>query len=256
MSREREASRGEAMTLELLRGVPGDDPGVRRRRRERRARCVSRVAVSFRARGLRVGSRSRSRRAPVDASTNGPRSMSSRDFEPAPGIGAVGDRTGLIAGAFSLGVSAAGAVGSAAVGAMASPFSGALSLVRGGGSRSDLVALSDARVEVVLTPKNIQALRTLFNVAHRLAATLGTAWEVILETLGALEREGGFGPTDDDDGGESGARVPRGTDETEAETARTARISPCSPPPPSNSSHPRRRSRNRRCCLSWTRCAR
>ena len=37
-------------------------------------------------------------------------------------------------------------------------------------------------------PKNIQALRTLFNVAHRLAATLGTAWEVILETLGALER--------------------------------------------------------------------
>ena len=124
-------------------------------------------------------------RAPVDASTNGPRSMSSRDFEPAPGIGAVGDRTGLIAGAFSLGVSAAGAVGSAAVGAMASPFAARYRWCDGG-SRSDLVALSDARVEVVLTPKNIQALRTLFNVAHRLAATLGTAWGGHLGDVGRV----------------------------------------------------------------------
>ena len=188
MSTALSASRGEAMTLELLRGYQAMTQacGVVGANDARDAFLASLCHFAL---APSESDRDRDRdRAPVDASTNGPRSMSSRDFEPAPGIGAVGDRTGLIAGAFSLGVSAAGAVGSAAVGAMASPVRGALSLVRGGGSRSDLVALSDARVEVVLTPKNIQALRTLFNVAHRLAATLGTAWEVILETLGALER--------------------------------------------------------------------
>ena len=39
---------------------------------------------------------------------------------------------------------------------------------------------------IILTPKNIQALRTLFNVAHRLATSLGGAWFLILETMNAL----------------------------------------------------------------------
>ena len=33
-----------------------------------------------------------------------------------------------------------------------------------------------------------QALRTLFNVAHRLHATLGPSWVLVLETLNALDR--------------------------------------------------------------------
>ena len=41
---------------------------------------------------------------------------------------------------------------------------------------------------IILTPKNVQALRTLFNVAHRLASSLGGAWFLILETMNALER--------------------------------------------------------------------
>lgn len=40
----------------------------------------------------------------------------------------------------------------------------------------------------VLTPKNVQALRTLFNIAHRLANTLGNSWFLVLETLANLER--------------------------------------------------------------------
>ena len=188
MSTALSASRGEAMTLELLRGYQAMTQacGVMGANDARDAFLASLCHYA-------LAPSESDREKFVDASANGPRSMSSRDFEPAPANGdrAAGarDRTGgLIAGAFSLGVSAAGAVGSAAAGAVASPVRGALSLVRGGGSRSDLIALSDARVDVVLTPKNIQALRTLFNVAHRLAATLGAAWEVILETLGALER--------------------------------------------------------------------
>ncbi|CAI5535817.1 unnamed protein product, partial [Closterium sp. Naga37s-1] len=40
----------------------------------------------------------------------------------------------------------------------------------------------------VLTPKNMHALRTLFNVSHRLCAVLGPSWELVMETLAALDR--------------------------------------------------------------------
>jgi hypothetical protein len=40
----------------------------------------------------------------------------------------------------------------------------------------------------VLSPKNVQAMRTLFNIAHRLSAVLGPAWALVLETLNTLDR--------------------------------------------------------------------
>lgn len=40
----------------------------------------------------------------------------------------------------------------------------------------------------VLSSKNLQALRTLFNCAIRLAHSLGPSWRLVLETLAALER--------------------------------------------------------------------
>ncbi|WOL08916.1 hypothetical protein Cni_G17669 [Canna indica] len=48
--------------------------------------------------------------------------------------------------------------------------------------------LPDQRDNVVLTPKNVQALRTLFNVAHRLHNVLGPSWVLVLETLASLDR--------------------------------------------------------------------
>ncbi|KAK6911442.1 Mon2/Sec7/BIG1-like, dimerization and cyclophilin-binding domain [Dillenia turbinata] len=48
--------------------------------------------------------------------------------------------------------------------------------------------LMDQRDSVVLTPKNVQALRTLFNIAHRLHNVLGPSWVLVLETLAALDR--------------------------------------------------------------------
>ncbi|XP_010494058.1 PREDICTED: protein MON2 homolog isoform X4 [Camelina sativa] len=51
---------------------------------------------------------------------------------------------------------------------------------------------SEAQVDqkdvIVLTPKNVQALRTLFNIAHRLHNVLGPSWVLVLETLAALDR--------------------------------------------------------------------
>lgn len=41
---------------------------------------------------------------------------------------------------------------------------------------------------VVLSPKNVQALRTLFNVAHRLHHLLGSAWVLVLDNLSSLDR--------------------------------------------------------------------
>ncbi|GMI84989.1 hypothetical protein like AT5G27970 [Hibiscus trionum] len=55
-----------------------------------------------------------------------------------------------------------------------------------GSKRSDLI--SDQRDSIVLTPKNVQALRTLFNIAHRLHNVLGPSWVLVLETLSALDR--------------------------------------------------------------------
>ncbi|GBG74470.1 hypothetical protein CBR_g18881 [Chara braunii] len=46
----------------------------------------------------------------------------------------------------------------------------------------------DGRECATLTAKNIQALRTLFNVAHRLHSVLGPSWSLVLETLAALDR--------------------------------------------------------------------
>lgn len=46
----------------------------------------------------------------------------------------------------------------------------------------------DQRESIILTPKNVQALRTLFNVAHRLHNVLGPSWVLVLETLAALDR--------------------------------------------------------------------
>ncbi|KAJ0982542.1 hypothetical protein J5N97_010797 [Dioscorea zingiberensis] len=47
---------------------------------------------------------------------------------------------------------------------------------------------TEQRENIVLTPKNVQALRTLFNVAHRLHNVLGPSWVLVLETLAALDR--------------------------------------------------------------------
>ncbi|OMO62280.1 hypothetical protein CCACVL1_22908 [Corchorus capsularis] len=55
-----------------------------------------------------------------------------------------------------------------------------------GSKRPDLIA--DQRESIVLTQKNVQALRTLFNVAHRLHNVLGPSWVLVLETLSALDR--------------------------------------------------------------------
>ncbi|XP_071724220.1 uncharacterized protein [Rutidosis leptorrhynchoides] len=46
----------------------------------------------------------------------------------------------------------------------------------------------DQKENIVLTPKNVQALRTLFNIAHRLHNVLGPSWVLVLETLAALDR--------------------------------------------------------------------
>ncbi|KAG9451995.1 hypothetical protein H6P81_004899 [Aristolochia fimbriata] len=48
--------------------------------------------------------------------------------------------------------------------------------------------LVDQRDNVVLTPKKVQALRTLFNIAHRLHNVLGPSWVLVLDTLAALDR--------------------------------------------------------------------
>ncbi|CAN6439754.1 unnamed protein product [Victoria cruziana] len=55
------------------------------------------------------------------------------------------------------------------------------------GSRR-LEHVSDQRDSIVLTTKNVQALRTLFNIAHRLHNVLGPSWILVLETLAALDR--------------------------------------------------------------------
>ena len=40
----------------------------------------------------------------------------------------------------------------------------------------------------VLTPQNVQALRTLFNIAHRLDHRLGKSWFMVLDNLNNLDR--------------------------------------------------------------------
>ncbi|CAH9087132.1 unnamed protein product [Cuscuta europaea] len=55
-----------------------------------------------------------------------------------------------------------------------------------GSKRSE--AFLEQRESIVLTPKNVQALRTLFNIAHRLHNVLGPSWILVLETLAALDK--------------------------------------------------------------------
>ncbi|KAH7372647.1 hypothetical protein KP509_17G014700 [Ceratopteris richardii] len=54
------------------------------------------------------------------------------------------------------------------------------------GKRSD--STTELKDIVVLTPKNVQALRTIFNIAHRLDSVLGPSWTLVLETLALLDR--------------------------------------------------------------------
>ncbi|KAK1432406.1 hypothetical protein QVD17_09302 [Tagetes erecta] len=60
------------------------------------------------------------------------------------------------------------------------------SLQSPGSKRTEVVV--DQRDAVVLTLKNFQALRTLFNITHRLYNVLGPSWVLVLETLAALDR--------------------------------------------------------------------
>nr|XP_043614780.1 protein MON2 homolog [Erigeron canadensis] len=60
------------------------------------------------------------------------------------------------------------------------------SLQSPGSKRTEVVV--DQRDAVVLTLKNVQALRTLFNITHRLYNVLGPSWVLVLETLAALDR--------------------------------------------------------------------
>eukprot|EP00250_Pteridium_aquilinum_P017543 c23683_g1_i1 orf=245-5539(+) len=59
-------------------------------------------------------------------------------------------------------------------------------LVSPSGKRADFIP--ELKDVVVLTPKNVQALRTIFNIAHRLDSVLGSSWTLVLETLALLDR--------------------------------------------------------------------
>ena len=58
--------------------------------------------------------------------------------------------------------------------------------------RSALVIAAEAAESgLVLAPKNVQSMRTLFNIAHRLSNVLGPAWGLVLETMNTLVRHRG-----------------------------------------------------------------
>ena len=60
--------------------------------------------------------------------------------------------------------------------------------------RSALAAAAEAaEAGLVLAPKNVQSMRTLFNIAHRLSNVLGPAWALVLETMNTLVRGRGQG---------------------------------------------------------------
>lgn len=61
------------------------------------------------------------------------------------------------------------------------------SILQSPGSKRSETSM-DQRDSIILTLKNVQALRTLFNVAHRLHNVLGPSWVLVLETLSALDR--------------------------------------------------------------------
>jgi hypothetical protein len=54
---------------------------------------------------------------------------------------------------------------------------------------SSLAAAGEAaEAGLVLAPKNVQSMRTLFNIAHRLSNVLGPAWGLVLETMNTLDK--------------------------------------------------------------------
>ncbi len=58
--------------------------------------------------------------------------------------------------------------------------------------RGALAAAAEApETGLVLAPKNVQSMRTLFNIAHRLSNVLGPAWGLVLETMNTLVRRAG-----------------------------------------------------------------
>ena len=59
---------------------------------------------------------------------------------------------------------------------------------KGAPGKGSLGLPADASEGVVLTPKNVHALRTLFNIAHRLHHLLGPAWVLVLDILNTLDR--------------------------------------------------------------------
>lgn len=58
------------------------------------------------------------------------------------------------------------------------------------GGTAALAAAAEAAESsgLVLVPKNVQSMRTLFNIAHRLSNVLGPAWALVLETMNTLDR--------------------------------------------------------------------
>lgn len=65
---------------------------------------------------------------------------------------------------------------------------GALGGGGGGSAQANGGASSSDGASKILSSKNLHALRTLFNCASRLASTLGPSWQLVLETLAALEK--------------------------------------------------------------------
>ncbi len=73
-----------------------------------------------------------------------------------------------------------GAAGLPSAERMASP--------RGALAAASAAAEVGAEQGLVLAPKNVQSMRTLFNIAHRLSNVLGPAWALVLETMNTLDR--------------------------------------------------------------------
>lgn len=67
----------------------------------------------------------------------------------------------------------------------ASVFAGKSDIARRTSSSNAGTAVEDA---FILTPKNVQALRTLFNIAHRLDHHLGKSWFMVLDNLDNLDK--------------------------------------------------------------------
>lgn len=85
----------------------------------------------------------------------------------------------IVGSVVGMGLGAVGAVGSV----VASPVRALV-----GPSSVSIEPEVNPALRVVLTSKNLQAFRTLLNVAHRLIDSLGDGWVMVLETLCSLRR--------------------------------------------------------------------